>query len=911
VVKLYVYLHTHWDREWYLPFNHYRAFLLERFRKTFTALESGEVSNFYFDGQAIVFDDLIEIDPSFAPRIKNLMKKGLLSAGPWYVLPDQSLVGGESLIRNLKTGIEIVRRFGESAMTGYNPDTFCHVQDLPRILQGCGIDVAMVLRGVPEIGDNNTFWWESPDGSKVLTYWFNKGLSHTTFHKTDDVQEIAEELASWWPAKNNKLMLFSAGKDHTPAPGDFKRKLKELNEILPSGRKAVAVSMEEFLDDLKQWAKSKKLPELSGDLRDNTNTKVSEWFPAYVLDGVSSTRLYLKRANALTEHRLIRVAEPLFTMLQAMNIVSYPKLELDYLWKLLLQNHPHDSICGCSVDPVHQEMMTRTQQINSFLDGLDGIALNHLSKWNGQNAGASKAALTQPRLSLDADLEGSDPESGRNRLLVFNTSCYSARAPIKMTWYRDADAPKLKSSDEVQIDSDEPHPHYLFYNSDNIYYKPVRCVEGWIYPQEVPAFGYSEQEWDAGSNTLAQKVDHVRNLAKFRTCLQKEETSWEIDNGLIRVQLNKKGSLIAIIPQTGGRSRKITLGHHLYDVGDGGDSYNFDPLANDSPLNAKFVGVKPGLKGPLVASLILSYQIDIPEGLDSKGDTPNPCDTRQRAKKLLKHTINTEVGLKKGVPILFFKTTWENHSKDHRLEVRFNTEQPITESISECHFSTAKRHPVVSKMKLPVVVGKEAPPSSYFCQRFFTAGEQVFFNRGLPEFRIEKDHVAITLLRATSYLSRGRLRTRGGGAGPWDPTPEANCLGPNCCEYGMAFLKNDEEQIVKAYQLTDLFEGRLIPFYCGEFSENQKQSLIEISNPALYVTAMYVERQGIMLRILNTSSHPQQSKISFMLPVTKIGKTNLLGEDFKALTTKKESGKTILELRLNASQLQTLEIGLK
>jgi hypothetical protein len=916
-------LHTHWDREWYLPFNHYRAFLLERFRQTFAALESGEVGvNFYFDGQAIVFDDLIEIDASFAPRIKNLMKKDLLSAGPWYVLPDQSLVGGESLIRNLKVGIEIVKRFGEPTLTGYNPDTFCHVQDLPRILKGCGIDTAMVLRGVPEIGDNNSFWWESPDGSTVLTYWFKKGLTHTTFHYTDDVKVMAEDLSSWWPSPDgsDKLMLFSAGKDHTQAPGQFKRKIEELNKILPEGRKALAISIDEFLVDLKNWAKERKLPELSGDLRDNTNTAVSEWFPAYVLDGVSSTRLYLKRANALTEHRLIRIDEPLFAMLQVMGVMSYPKHELDYLWRLLLQNHPHDSICGCSVDPVHQEMMTRTQQINSFLDGLDDIALNHLDKWDGK-----LKALQTLTLPTTGRSQANDPASGNDRLLIFNTSCYAAAAPIKMTWYLEADRQEQelaenKLDENVQIDSIELEPHYLFYTGDNIYYKPIKRVKGWVYPHEVPALGYSEQQWDPANGCIVSDSRLVRNSAENRTSskISDENSSgdWQISNGLIQAKLDIEGNLVVISQQNSDTPSQVVLGHHVYDVGDGGDSYNFDPLSGDTPLKAKFTGIKPGMTGPLVSSFILSYSLDIPEGLDSQNNAPELYDKRQRSKKLIKHTINTEVSIRKDVPILFFKTTWENHSKEHRLEVRFKTEQPVTESIAECHFSTAKHLPVVSKMKLPVEVGKEAPPSGYFCQRFFIAAEQIFFNCGMPEYRMENDHVAMTLLRAVSYLSRGRLRTRGGGAGPWEPTPEANCLGENCCEYGFAFLEktNDTEandqQITRAYQLTDLFEGRLIPFYSGKFKEYTTQSLIEISNPALYVTALYVEQDSIMLRILNTSSGQQQANVSVVFPVSKVSKVNLLGEDPQGdLSAKKEtSGKTTFELTLQKSELVTLKL---
>src|SRR5262249_54104404 len=147
-------------------------------------------------------------------------------------------------------------------------------------------------------------------------------------------------------------MLYSVGGEGMQPPGDMAAKLERLNTILPKNCKAKVVSMEEFLADLERWAEDKTLPVISGDLRDNQS--INERFPAYILDGVSSTRLYLKRDNALSEHRLIRIIEPLFAMLNAEDIMPYPESELRHAWKLLIQNHPHDSICGCSIDIVHQ-----------------------------------------------------------------------------------------------------------------------------------------------------------------------------------------------------------------------------------------------------------------------------------------------------------------------------------------------------------------------------------------------------------------------------------------------------------------------------------------------------------------------------------------------------------------------------
>ena len=102
---LYLYLHTHWDREWYRPFADFRCDLVGVVRTVCDSLEEGVVPNFYLDGQACVLDDATQISPELAPRITALMHVGRLAAGPWYVLADQMLVSGESLVRNLKLGL--------------------------------------------------------------------------------------------------------------------------------------------------------------------------------------------------------------------------------------------------------------------------------------------------------------------------------------------------------------------------------------------------------------------------------------------------------------------------------------------------------------------------------------------------------------------------------------------------------------------------------------------------------------------------------------------------------------------------------------------------------------------------------------------------------------------------------------
>ena len=166
---LYFVVHTHWDREWYQPFQQMRARLVTMADRMIALVESGEVPSFHFDGQTVVLDDYLEVRPEMARRLKALIRAGKIQVGPWYVLADSFLVSGESLIRNLEIGRAAARKFGGPLELGYLPDQFGHCAQLPQILAGFGFRTAVLWRGVDASVARNRFVWEAPDGSSVLT----------------------------------------------------------------------------------------------------------------------------------------------------------------------------------------------------------------------------------------------------------------------------------------------------------------------------------------------------------------------------------------------------------------------------------------------------------------------------------------------------------------------------------------------------------------------------------------------------------------------------------------------------------------------------------------------------------------------------------------------------------------------
>ena len=109
---------------------------------------------------------ITQIRPEERRRLEELVRAGRLLIGPWYVLPDEFLVSGESLLRDLARGISICARFGGAMMVGYVPGPVGHIAQLPQLLQGCGIDTTVLWRGVGRL-PNGRFRWVAPDGTGV------------------------------------------------------------------------------------------------------------------------------------------------------------------------------------------------------------------------------------------------------------------------------------------------------------------------------------------------------------------------------------------------------------------------------------------------------------------------------------------------------------------------------------------------------------------------------------------------------------------------------------------------------------------------------------------------------------------------------------------------------------------------
>ena len=358
MLSAHVVAHTHWDREWYHPF--------VRFRQRLVALvddllddppAAGE--SFLLDGQAVVLEDYLEVRPERAAELAALLQAGRLEAGPWYVLADELIPSAEALIRNLLLGRRVLRRLrASSPLVLYCPDSFGHPAALPSVARGFGLPLIILWRGFggKRWPASDVVIWSAPDGQSAVLYHlppngyeFGSALPLDVAAASERWNRMRRELA---PRSATGIVLVPNGADH------HARQFRQADAVrvlaaagIATGDSVRASSLSIFADELLARARTRELPLIAGELRDSYGY-------TWTLQGTFATRAAQKRRNAQAERLLLRDAEPWSALARRQGAASRVPL-LVAAWRTLLQSHPHDTLCGCSIDAVADAMDRR------------------------------------------------------------------------------------------------------------------------------------------------------------------------------------------------------------------------------------------------------------------------------------------------------------------------------------------------------------------------------------------------------------------------------------------------------------------------------------------------------------------------------------------------------------------------
>ena len=788
---IYTVHHTHWDREWWATYQDFRIRLVHLIDDLLETLDRDpEFRTFLLDSQTIVLRDYLEIRPENRARLVQYIRTGRIECGPWYVLSDQFLVSGESHIRNLWLGRRLSQDLDIPILSvGYLPDTFGHIGQMPQILAGFGINNAFMWRGRggnPET-IKNEFWWEAPDGSTVLTYWFPDGYYWMPFFHfgesdwpwKEQVGRVFRSIELWGPRATTDLLLLPYGGDHRPADRQLPARIKEANEAIKDLGEIRWATLHEYLAALHE--RNPRLQTTRGELR-----AFGAGHP-HILPGVLSARLYLKQANFWGQNWLQRYAEPL----SAMAWRGGRRYDAGLLWKAweyLVQNHPHDSICGCSIDQVHREMLPRFDQSRQIAQILSEEAAQHLN-----------AAIDTG--NLDAD----------DRALVVHNPLARPRSGWAAVWIERAD---VSPGTHQLLDSTGEDVPFQVREVDGV--RPMtdryRWTEIGFVADAIPGMGYRTYRLTPRARPLDPKQVHftaIQPVAALKGCEMHTDLRAGaniLENRYLRVEVDPGNGTLCITDRISGEAFG---GLNVFeDGGDAGDEYNYSQPLNDIVLRSiegARVHVSIAEAGYARATLRVDLDWDLPAGLSADRLSRSSIDHSTR--------ISTRVSLETGSRRVEITTEWENRSRDHRLRALFPLGVEVDVAHAEGQFEVTERPVAVEDPGngWPELYVPTMPQQGWVSVEDGRRGLMVA-NRGLPEYEILRDGsgtIALTILRAVGWVSREDLLSRIGGAGPTIPTEDAQCLGRNTASY--AIIPHPGSWLASRAYLTA--EEYLVPLY--------------------------------------------------------------------------------------------------
>ena len=699
MLDIHVVSHTHWDREWYLTHEQFRFRLVALVDRLLDLLDADPAyKHFHLDGQTIVLEDYLEIRPEQEARLRQAIAAGRILIGPWYVMPDEFLVSGESLIRNLLRGHRISREFGTPMPVGYLPDLFGHVGQMPQIWRHFGLDNTILWRGFG--GAQAEYWWDAPDGSRLLMMHLPpEGYCNATriVFDPDEMMARAKEKVDFEKGRTRTgQALLMNGVDHVEPHTAIPALIAKLSAI--PGQRAKHSTLPDYVAAVRAAVEAGKpaLDTIVGELRSGTDY-------ANLLPGVLSARVYLKQQNAQVQTLLESYAEPLSVMAadvaQAFRpAFRYPAGQLRHAWKTLLQNHPHDSICGCSIDAVHDENMTRFARARQVGDAVVDAALDAIA--DSVPAPSASGVIRAVVVNTDAvaraqvveafiDLPVDSAEPWRK------VDDQALDRPVTF-WPRELTITGVTGPDgqpvEFQILGEEPLVTYVMSRYETPWALNVRRMHLLWWAPSLPPCGYAA--FDLAVGPIGS------NAAAGRRLVGGDEKFAE--NERIKVSINHDGTFAVSDKATGVTYQRVAA---IEDVGDVGDEYNYSPPAADrrvTSADARVTGVSRIGGSPLRAGLRVELELPLPRSASQ--------DRQARTADTVMVPVTIEATLDAGSPRVSFAITVDNRAADHRLRLLFPTGAAVVETArADTAFDVITRP---ARIPVPATIKNESPVSS-------------------------------------------------------------------------------------------------------------------------------------------------------------------------------------------------------
>lgn len=828
--------HSHWDREWYLPFESHRMKLVELIDDLFDIFESDpEFKSFHLDGQTIALDDYLAIRPHKKEQLEKYIREGKLKIGPFYILQDDYLISSEANMRNTLIGNIESKKWGTPPKIGYFPDTFGNMGQTPQLLKQANIDVALFGRGVKPVGFDNQVLsddkfksqfsemnWIGADGTQVL------GILFANWYSNGNEIPVEKETAKvFWDKKladvrkyaSTPHLLMMNGCDHQPVQKDVTQAIQTARELYPE-IEFVHSNFEDYIKAVRE-SLPEKISSVQGEL---TSQETDGW---YTLANTASSRIYLKQANDRASKLLEQVVEPLAVLTGGM----YPKDELYYAWKLLLENSPHDSICGCSVDSVHREMEVRFEKVEQVGQYL---ADKLFKEWSPKvNTAAldgylftvfnTSSSVKTDLVTVDLTIDEVDFRDGRlgehyknmDNITLPTLGLFSDKG--ERIW---ADIEDIGTSFDYHL------PNDAFRSA--VFARKIRVT---FVAKDLPAFSWQTYQVKPIDNQQIESTNATQYLENKQTVIKEEN-----------------GKLVLI-----DKVLNHTIDDFIVfeDTGDIGNEYAYFAPVQSKEILSELVSFSVVEQTPEYQKARVIHQLDIPVSADDTliDEQRRLVEYRhrqaQRSATTEKLLITTEITIFSDNPQIRFKSAFHNTMKDHRLRVVFKTglksETHLADSIYE----------VVSRNNTPADSWEN--PHHPQRHRSFIALQQENLGVsvgtvGLHEYEIiDNTAIAVTILRSVGEL------------GDWGdfPTPEAQCLRESIVAF--SFEIHQKEQFFDAVHRAKSLQ---IPLYVnqtdvhdGTINSSGRLTHHVLNDTKCYVTSLKQaeETQDKLIRYYNLS----------------------------------------------------------
>jgi mannosylglycerate hydrolase len=843
-------------------------------------------SSFTLDGQVIPLEDYLEVKPEMEEKIRTFVKQKRLSIGPMYVLPDEFLVSGESLIRNLLIGYHLSQKFGGVMKVGYIPDPFGHIAQLPQILSEFDLPAVLFWRGFGnEFEDNNLnveFNWNAPGNAAsilaihlILSYGSVADISTRKINGRykSALGRIKRVISKFEEYTATPYIVLNSGSDHHEARPEIPEIVSQWNEKFPD-KVMIQNDFEYYINKILNL--NPTLKSFKGELRGGRY--------AHLLSGVFSARMWIKQRNTSIEYLFEKYAEPISAItlfLDKSNDFKYPQGYILTGLKWLIKNQPHDSICGCSIDQVHNEMRTRfdwAEQIGEEIFKNTTLYLTDLIKIDSTNK--------------------------KIPFIIFNLLPWKRRDITRFHILSHIKHVTKESPGDFNIvDSNgENVPYNVKYVEEEPRYQTVFSIShSCSFLAEIPPCGYK----------VFYLIPDQKSPISENKSLELKSGKYFIENEYYKVNVDLNGRIQVLDKESNKSYDDVCF---FEDVGDWGDEYDFaGPQENQVDLkftseDLNILSIEHFIDGSSQNTIKIEANLNLPAALTE--------DRYNRDNYLVSNLTSIFISLYQGIKRIDFKVLLDNNSKDHRIRVLFPTKIKSDKVDCDGHFFVISRN-----VTLPSAEKWAQKPLPTNHQKDFISVSDNgntfgLINKGLPEYEavINEDGtitLAITLLRCIEWLSRHDLSTRPNNAGPDLNTPGAQCLGQHTFEFSMVIHDNSSWIDAKIHQtgkevnnpLKVIFptiakspirtadKVMLKPFGILSYFENPRVdnkepflptelSFLEIDNPNIMLSAMKKSEvlSDLIIRVYNISDRLEEGIIKLFkgLSILECNIVNLL-----------------------------------